>query len=90
MNINVRHIDTGTLRNGDLDFEDANGHIVLTLRCSHENAHVENPCCSVLEGAHCGCRGVYSVVCPDCDHIQDLSDEDTERMLYENSDSDLW
>ena len=34
--------------------------------CDHEYAEVTPPCCS---GADCGCYGLYSVYCDDCDYM---------------------
>lgn len=34
--------------------------------CDHEFAEVTPPCCN---GNDCGCYGLYSVYCPDCDYM---------------------
>jgi hypothetical protein len=36
------------------------------FKCDHEFAEVTPPCCS---GRDCGCYGLYSVYCPDCDYM---------------------
>jgi len=36
------------------------------FKCDHEFAEVTPPCCN---GNDCGCYGLYSVYCPDCDYM---------------------
>ena len=54
-------------------------------RCPHENVEVTPPCCSPLQRIiECGCQGMYSVFCHDCqnDDLRDYECSDIiERML---------
>lgn len=45
--------------------------------CLHERAEVEPPCCS---GRDCGCYGLYSVYCPDCDYMN-MPERDVEALI---------
>lgn len=50
------------------------------FRCPHYNVEVEPPCCFGGAIIECGCRGMYSVYCPDCDN-EDLTDLEIEVIL---------
>lgn len=53
-----------------------------TFKCLHENAGIEEPCCSVGTD-DCACGGVDSVYCPDCE----LSREDVDELLEIHADA---
>lgn len=66
------------------------------FRCLHERAEVTPPCCSTVGSSgyiECGCGGLYSVYCPDCDYmnmpdyevndlIESLTGERSEDLAY--------
>ena len=47
------------------------------FRCDHEYVEVEPPCCS---GSDCGCYGLYSVYCSDCDN-EDLNESEVDDLI---------
>lgn len=55
----------------------------LVLRCTHEYAEVEPPCCSTRGSSgyiECGCGGGYSVYCPDCDYMN-MPDNEVDALI---------
>ena len=67
MTVAIKHIETPEyVMNEDGEF-----------RCLHENVEVEPPCCS---GRDCGCYGMYSVYCPDCDN-EDLTEVEAQAII---------
>lgn len=71
--IEVRYDDVSTYElNEDGEF-----------RCLHERAEVEPPCCSTRGSSgyiECGCGGMYSVYCPDCDYMN-MPDNEVEALI---------
>lgn len=50
--------------------------------CTHPNAYIEKACCSTRGSSgmiECGCGGMSTVECPDCD--DQLDDETIEKIL---------
>lgn len=45
--------------------------------CDHEFAEVTPPCC---DGLDCGCYGLYSVICDDCDYMN-MPDFEVEALI---------
>lgn len=54
------------------------------MSCTHENAVIVPPCCTTPEPdtgmIACGCGGMSTVECPDCD---EEIDEDTIQAILE-------
>lgn len=50
-------------------------------RCPHLNVEVTPPCCSPLQRIiECGCQGMYSVFCHDCQN-DDLRDYEISDII---------
>lgn len=59
-----------------------NAEILVRRVCSHPNAEVVPPCCTTRSSnglIECGCGGVSTVECPDCD--DQLDDDTIEKIL---------
>ncbi len=53
------------------------------FKCDHEFAEVTPPCCSTRGPSgyiECGCGGMYSVYCPDCDYMN-MADFEVEELV---------
>ncbi len=50
------------------------------FKCPHYNAEVEPPCCGGGAYIACGCQGVYSVSCPDCQN-DDMLDWEKDNII---------
>lgn len=48
-----------------------------TFRCEHKSIEIEPPCC---DGRDCGCHGLYTVHCNDCDD-RDLEEWQAQDIL---------
>ena len=51
--------------------------------CLHERAEVTPPCCSTRGSSgyiECGCGGLYSVYCPDCDYMN-MPDSEIDALI---------
>lgn len=46
-------------------------------KCEHPNAEVFPPCC---DGKACGCYGMFTVFCPDCEATQ-IPDSEMDRLI---------
>lgn len=81
MNINVKHEGYALYLTDDIEW-----------RCWHvidaSNVEVEPPCCSAfIRIIECGCGGMYSVYCPDCQN-DDMSENDITNILEGIYDND--
>lgn len=47
-----------------------------TMRCRHDFVEIEPPCC---DGTDCGCHGLCTVYCPDCEN-KDMTE--TEKIMF--------
>lgn len=82
--IAVRHIDSGLFISDKEYLEiDENGTLYLKMRCTHRNIEVTPPCCTATGSSgniECGCGGMYTVYCPDCNNA-DLTDQEIEVFI---------
>lgn len=55
--------------------------------CQHDNIEIEPPCCWAADSdtgyISCGCGGMTSVYCPDCDN-SDLTGDEVEFQIGNN------
>ena len=71
MTILVTNIETPTyILNEDGEF-----------RCPHDEVTVEPPCCN---GTDCGCHGMHSVYCDDCDN-EDMMEHEIDQILEDHT-----
>lgn len=56
------------------------------FRCDHEFAETTPPCCS---GRDCGCYGLWSVYCDDCDYMNMPEDEMNALLEAGEPDPDI-
>lgn len=73
MKIQVKYIETSSysLKEGE-----------TALSCDHELAEVSPPCCSGFDAGlpSCGCGGMYSVYCGDCDYMN-MPDHEVDALI---------
>lgn len=72
MKITVKEQGYATVMNEDGEF-----------KCPHENIVIEKPCCSSTGSSgyiECGCRGLSTVYCEDCDS-EDLTDWESSEIM---------
>lgn len=72
--IDVKFVETSSysLKDGD-----------TFLTCDHEFAEITPPCCSTRGSSgyiECGCGGMYSVYCPDCDYMN-MPDNEVDELI---------
>lgn len=47
------------------------------FRCAHEEINIEEPCC---DGHDCGCYGLRSIYCVDCENTE-LTEQDAIEIM---------